>query len=240
MPKGIRGAVKAACHPNRDVEGFGLCKSCYLSQYRDIHSAKTQVRTRVNIELPKGFYTYLWLRDFGTPYYVGKGKGNRAYIQHGHIVPPPQDSELIIIQEFETEEDAFFAEKFLIVVYGREGVGTGCLLNLTEGGEGASGYKQSEETRLKKSVSLKGKTLGRKHKTETLAKMREARKGRKLSEEHRKHLGESHAGFRHSESTKEKMRQAALGRKMSDSARKKMREAKLGKAPWNKGLKTAK
>lgn len=97
------------------------------------------------------FYTYLWLREDGTPYYVGKGKGMRAY-RHGcpmvDVIPEwidKPDTERIIVQEFESEKDAFFAEKFLISYYGRKDNGTGILKNLTDGGEGASGAILSEK-----------------------------------------------------------------------------------------------
>ena len=79
------------------------------------------------------FYVYIWMRDDGTPYYVGKGKDNRAWISHKRHRPP--DRNFIIVQEFESEEDAFFAEKFLIAYWGRKNLG-GILINLYEGGQG--------------------------------------------------------------------------------------------------------
>jgi hypothetical protein len=79
------------------------------------------------------YYTYLWLRYDGTPYYVGKGTRNRAFRKGG----PPRDR--ILIQEYPSEEDAFAAEIFLIAYYGRKDIGTGCLINHTDGGEGQVG-----------------------------------------------------------------------------------------------------
>jgi len=80
------------------------------------------------------FYTYLWLREDGTPYYVGKGKGNRGFTSHKHRQNcPPLDH--ILIQEFLSEDDAFEAEKLLIAYYGRIDLGTGCLRNMTPGGD---------------------------------------------------------------------------------------------------------
>jgi hypothetical protein len=60
--------------------------------------------------------------------------------------------ERIIVQEWPTEEDAFLGERFLIALYGREDLGEGCLLNMSDGGESPPnhrGKKRSEETRQK-------------------------------------------------------------------------------------------
>jgi hypothetical protein len=83
------------------------------------------------------FYTYLWLRKDGTPYYVGKGCGKRAW-QSTPRHRPPNDVSRILIQEFPSEKDAFTAERFLIAYYGRKDLRAGILINLTDGGEGLS------------------------------------------------------------------------------------------------------
>jgi hypothetical protein len=95
------------------------------------------------------FYTYLWLRDDRTPYYVGKGHGERAFVWHpriGHA--PPQDR--VLIQEFPSEADSFEAEKFFIAFYGRKDLGTGGLVNRTDGGVG--GDTLSPERREQRSL----------------------------------------------------------------------------------------
>jgi len=109
----------------------------------------------------KIYYTYLYLREDGTPYYVGKGSGARAFKWHRTGCPPKNR---ILIQEFPSEMDAFEAEKFFISFYGREDLGTGCLLNLTDGGENPplafgnqinKGRVQTPEEKEKKSMALK-------------------------------------------------------------------------------------
>jgi hypothetical protein len=95
------------------------------------------------------FYTYLYLRYDGTPEYVGKGVGDRAFRNWYHRIKPPKDRRFIIVQHHESEADAFEAEKFLISYYGRKDTGTGCLRNLTDGGEGLSGHKHSEQSKAK-------------------------------------------------------------------------------------------
>lgn len=102
------------------------------------------------------FYTYVWLRIDGTPYYVGKGKEDRGFTSTNHRLKCPP-KERIVIYPAESEAEAFENEVALIWYYGRKDLGTGCLRNLTEGGEGAAGWVPSEETRRKISRATKGR-----------------------------------------------------------------------------------
>ena len=132
------------------------------------------------------FYIYVYLREDGSPYYVGKGKGNRAWSKNRRIPPPTDPSLIIIVKEFLTETEAFDEERLLIAFYGRKDQGTGCLRNLTDGGEGTSGCIRSQDTLDKISGEnnhMYGKTgennpnYGKKRSPETLAKMSEVMSG---------------------------------------------------------------
>ena len=99
------------------------------------------------------FYVYMYLREDGTPYYVGKGIGNRVYSKNRRVKPPPKNR--IIIQDRLTEEQAFQQEIEHIAFYGRKDNGTGMLRNLTDGGEGASGAIRSDEAIQKQLIAAK-------------------------------------------------------------------------------------
>jgi len=129
----------------------------------------------------KEYYTYAYLRENGTPYYIGKGKGNRAYGDHkGYVFVPPADR-VLILKHFNNEEDAFKHEIYLISVLGRKDLCTGILWNRTNGGDGTSGATLTETTRNKMSQSRLGDKnhfYGRKHTPESISKMKESLKGR--------------------------------------------------------------
>ena len=173
------------------------------------------------------FYTYAYLREDKTPYYIGKGEKDRIYKKgRGEIKPPKDKSRIIFLKQNLTENEAFMHEKYMIAVFGRKDLGTGILRNLTNGGDGISGYKHTAETKK----NLSDMKIGRKrkpHSEETKKKISEANKGRNVTEETRKKLSEVQKGKKLSEETKEKISKIHKGKIVNDETKKKMGKAKL-------------
>ena len=141
---------------------------------------------------PSRFYVYAFLREDDTPYYIGKGTGNRAWIKRRRISPPADVSRISILFENLTETEAFSEEIRLIEFYGRQDLGTGCLRNLTDGGEGSSGRKHTPETLAKMSAAKQNQSA------ETLAKLSAARTGKRQSPETRAKKSAAMTGKRQS------------------------------------------
>jgi hypothetical protein len=184
------------------------------------------------------YYTYAYLREDKTPYYVGKGKRNRAYVKRKDGVNPPKDkSKIIFLKQNLTEGEAFKHEIYMIVVFGRKDLGTGILHNRTDGGEGVSGI--SEETKRKLSEANMGRNnpnFGKSTSDKTRRKQSIANTGKSPSEETRKKLSEALKGRTLSNETRKKLSETLTGRTHSEKTRKKIGEVNIGKKWWNDGL----
>lgn len=98
------------------------------------------------------YYVYAYLREDGTPYYVGKGKLYRAFEKHLYVSVPKNRDRIVFLERNLTEIGSLALERRYIRWYGRKDNETGILRNLTDGGEGAV---QSAESRQKISKGVK-------------------------------------------------------------------------------------
>jgi group I intron endonuclease len=160
-----------------------------------------------------GDYQYGDFKFNFEPFYVGKGKGYRIknttkdfrsnLFKSNKIKKLLENNiEIIKIKLFENLEESESLQKeiMLIKTIGRRNLNKGPLVNLTDGGEGMSGFVYTEETLKKRSISQTGEGngfFGHKH-TE------EVRKKHSLLVR-----GDSHPMFgkKHSEETIKKLKQ---------------------------------
>lgn len=165
--------------------------------------------------LDKQFYVYVHMKGTDdSVFYVGKGCKYRSTSKNGRSeywrrIVEKHGLVVEIVKNNMTFEEANAYEVYLIAKLKQEGCN---LCNLTNGGEGRTGYIVKDETKLAISKKNKGKkrsdetkakmqgnknALGAKRSKETRAKMSDSKKGRNnlfgrpVSEETRKKLSES-------------------------------------------------
>jgi hypothetical protein len=164
------------------------------------------------------YYVYAYLRTDGSPYYIGKGRGKRAWTKGKSEATKPGKNLITIVESGLTEVGALAIERWLIRWHGRIDQNTGILRNRTNGGDGGPGALPgnvlSEETKQKISAAHKGKRPGPMSE-ESKRKLSESMKGKnvgKLRTEEQKAAQsmrqKGKSGTPHSDETKVKIKAA--------------------------------
>jgi hypothetical protein len=182
------------------------------------------------------YYVYVYFRiDNVSPCYVGKGKGRRwldhermpnHYNKHLASLIKKAGGELpkVKIRAGLTNAQACEIEVALIKAIGRRDLGTGPLVNMTNGGDGKVGYVTPPETREKIRQSNTGKTAS----AQTRARMSAAGNGKPKPPGHGAAVSAALKGKPKSDEHRAAMRAAAILHFADDAARQKLRAYHAG------------
>lgn len=183
------------------------------------------------------FCVYMYLRKDNTPYYIGRGTHRRPFQKHNGTSSCPKDkSRIHILYNDIGFLSSCAIEIFWIAIYGRKDLGTGILNNRTNGGEGATGYKHTEEHKQ----HLRETVTGRRHSEKTKRKLSALRtgsdnpmygkespmRGKTHTAEVRQIISNANKGKMQSAETRQKNREAHIGKKKSIETRAKMSKPK--------------
>ena len=98
-------------------------------------------------------YVYAYIRSkdsktakAGTPYYIGRGKGRRAWMKHKNVSTPNNPQYIVIIENNLSNVGSCALERRYIRWYGKREEG-GILHNRTDGGDGLYNFRHSEDTK---------------------------------------------------------------------------------------------
>jgi|SRR5690554_133806 len=171
------------------------------------------------------FYVYVHSRSTdGRPFYVGKGSGKRATIYapskrnpFWQNVAQKHGVDCEIVASGMQEDAAFELESFLIAELRSHGIR---LTNLTDGGDGPSGYVMPPENRRHLSLKLKGNMPEGHGKW-----MSEVNRARHSDPEYRARVYPKLRGQKRTEKTRMLLKELATGRKQSPEAIEKTRQA---------------
>lgn len=198
----------------------------------------------------KTFYVYLHCKPDGTPFYVGKGQGNRyrefskgRNPHHKRIVAKYGKAQIrVAVFPCASESEALEDEKLHIAQLRAEGYE---LANITDGGDGVCGLVFSDDARAKiraarakqimppcsdeKKEKIRAAQAGKKRGPNRAHS--EFMTGRKLSPEHIEKIVIANLGAKRTDATRLNISKALTGRKLSDEARRNMSLAHKGRPP---------
>lgn len=193
------------------------------------------------------YYLYRHIRpDLNVPFYVGIGtklsnhpngvrseykrafmasKCKGARTKHWFHVYEKCNKNIVVEILYETNDikEIKNKETEFILLYGRLDKGSGSLINLTNGGEGAHGAVVPAERRAKISKSLKGRIVS----NETRLKLKRAGLGHSVTPATREKI-KANRNYRHTDEARQKIRNALIGRSLSEETKHKIAQSNKG------------